>query len=285
MARIRSIKPEFWTSEQIAECSPNTRLLFIGIWSFSDDAGIHPFGYGRLKMEIFPGDSFTRDDIAAMVEELVGVGLLEEYEVNGERYWRVTGWEHQKIDQPTFKYPGPDGTVPDSPKRRRGNDDRSPDVRRTLDECSPQERRGEDKDLSHSSSERPLPVAPAKSKRKKATTSMPEGFGISERVRTWAAEKGYSDLERHLESFRMKVAAKDYQYADWDAALMNAIREDWARVKMPRTTGVTPFPRNDPPTNPLRDTSKDYSGVKASTPEKAHAVVSEAMSRLKGGAA
>jgi len=150
-------------------------------------------------------------------------------------------------------------------------------------ETEGEERRGERESAPRSASEQ-RPARASKGSRKKAVTSMPEGFGISERVRAWAAEKGHSDLDRHLESFQMKVEAKGYQYADWDAALMNAIREDWAGLKKPRVSGVTPFPRNDPPTNPLRDTSKDYSGVKASTPEKAHAVVSEAMSRLKGSA-
>lgn len=283
MARIRSIKPEFWTSEQIAECSPNTRLLFIGIWSFSDDAGIHPFGYGRLKMEVFPGDAFTRDDIASMVDELLQAGLLEEYTVEEQRYWRVTGWEHQRIDQPTYKYPGPDGEIPNSPKRRRGNEEQTPTVRRTPDERSPRERSGEDKDLSHSSSEIP---PPPKRKRKAAVTSIPDDFGISERVAEWAKKNGHGDLPKHLEAFKLKVSAKAYQYANWDAAFMTAIREDWARLKMPRTVGgAIPFPRNDPPTNPLRDTSKDYSDVKSSSPETVHAVMSEAKNKLlKGGA-
>jgi len=42
MARIRTIKPEFWVSEQVGECSPNARLLFIGMWNFCDDRGVHP---------------------------------------------------------------------------------------------------------------------------------------------------------------------------------------------------------------------------------------------------
>ena len=41
MARIRSIKPEFWTAEQVMECSPMARLLFIGMWNFCDDGGNH----------------------------------------------------------------------------------------------------------------------------------------------------------------------------------------------------------------------------------------------------
>lgn len=142
MARIRSIKPEFWTSEQIAECSPNARLLFIGLWTFSDDSGIHPANAMRLKMEIFPADQFSKADVQAMIDELKAVDLVREYEVNGERYWSVTGWKHQRIDQPTYKHPLPDGSIPSSPKRRRTFDERSPNTSGENAECSPPERSG-----------------------------------------------------------------------------------------------------------------------------------------------
>lgn len=108
MARIRTVKPEFWTSEQIAECSPIARLLFIGIWSFSDDRGIHPASVKRLKMEVFPSDSITDEDLQTMVAELEGAGLLISYHAWGKDYWQVTGWaKHQKIDKPTYRHPEP----------------------------------------------------------------------------------------------------------------------------------------------------------------------------------
>ena len=59
MARIRTIKPEFWTSEQVMECSPLARLLFIGVWNFCDDAGNHPMSAKTLKALVFPGDDIT----------------------------------------------------------------------------------------------------------------------------------------------------------------------------------------------------------------------------------
>jgi hypothetical protein len=43
MARIRTIRPEFWTSEQVTECSMPARLLFIGLWNFCDDGGRMPY--------------------------------------------------------------------------------------------------------------------------------------------------------------------------------------------------------------------------------------------------
>ncbi len=41
MARIRTTKPEFWSSAQIIELSRDARLLFIGMWNFCDDNGRH----------------------------------------------------------------------------------------------------------------------------------------------------------------------------------------------------------------------------------------------------
>jgi hypothetical protein len=57
-SRMRTVKPEFWTSEQVVECSPNARLLFIGLWNFCDDSGIHPAATKRLKRDVFPADNF-----------------------------------------------------------------------------------------------------------------------------------------------------------------------------------------------------------------------------------
>ena len=38
--RIRSIKPEFWTSDDITALAVDDRLLFIGLWSYVDDNGV-----------------------------------------------------------------------------------------------------------------------------------------------------------------------------------------------------------------------------------------------------
>lgn len=142
MARIRSIKPEFWTSEQIAECSPNARLLFIGMWSFCDDYGVHPASCARLKMEVFPADAISTDDVRRMVAELTANGLLEEYEVDGTLYWYVTGWDkHQKPDTKTGKYPRPDGSV--GKKIRRTYGDNSPNSYRQDADHSPPDKEKE----------------------------------------------------------------------------------------------------------------------------------------------
>lgn len=133
MARIRTVKPEFWTSEQVAECSPNARLLFIGMWNFCDDAGVHPASVRRLKMQIYPGDSFGSEEIADMVEELKVNQLIHEYEVGNEVFWLISGFrKHQKIDKPTYRFPLPNDEIPES-----ANGVNLPTTRRPLAEGSP----------------------------------------------------------------------------------------------------------------------------------------------------
>lgn len=108
MARIRSIKPEFWTSEQVLECSTNARLLFIGLWNFCDDAGRHPYSAKQAKAEIFPADDFTEADVSRMLDELSSNGLIMRYATDSKEYFYVTGWKHQRIDKPQSpKYPEP----------------------------------------------------------------------------------------------------------------------------------------------------------------------------------
>lgn len=126
MPRIRSIKPEFFTSEQVVECSANARLLFIGMWCFCDDGGVHPASAKRLKMEVFPADEITSDDVQKLVDELIARHLVEIYVVDGKEFWHVTGWHHQRIDKPNFFYPGSQEFYEQSESVRRGLHDRSP---------------------------------------------------------------------------------------------------------------------------------------------------------------
>ena len=126
MARIRTVKPEFWTSEQIVERSTTARLLFIGLWNFCDDAGRHPASCRRIKMEVFPDDAFDLSDIEAWVQELIDGELIVSYVVADKGFWQVTGWHHQKIEKPTVRYPAPEKGEVISTAIRRPLSDPSP---------------------------------------------------------------------------------------------------------------------------------------------------------------
>lgn len=100
MARYRTIKPEFWTSEQVMECSPIARLMFIGMWNYADDAGRMAYSPKTIKAQVFPSDDISIEDVRRMLVELSSNDLIMVYAVEGKEYLQITGWHHQKIDRP-----------------------------------------------------------------------------------------------------------------------------------------------------------------------------------------
>jgi len=99
MARIRTVKPEFWTDEKVVECSIAGRLLFIGLFNFANDRGCLERSPKRIKMQVFPADVV---DCEPLIQELIAHGLLSEYSVNGVEYLAIKGFaKHQKINRPS----------------------------------------------------------------------------------------------------------------------------------------------------------------------------------------
>ena len=96
MARIRTIKPEFFTSEDIVSVSPLARLFYVSLWCEADREGRLEWKPGTFKMRYLPGDAC---DVAALAEELTGRGLIQLYEVDGKRYALIpTFKKHQVIN-------------------------------------------------------------------------------------------------------------------------------------------------------------------------------------------
>jgi hypothetical protein len=109
MARSRRIKPEFWSDEKLARLSLQARLLYIGLWNTSDDAGAtrgHPLW---LKSRIFPYDRISTTHIRRWLQDLVSLGRILPYTVKGEQYYFIPGLlKHQKIQHPSpAKSPAP----------------------------------------------------------------------------------------------------------------------------------------------------------------------------------
>lgn len=99
MARIRTVKPELWTDETLAECSMTARLLFIASLNFADDNGNLDRSARQLKAQAFPYDDV---ECEPLVTELMRVGLFIEYEVADRKYLHIKGFlAHQKIDRPS----------------------------------------------------------------------------------------------------------------------------------------------------------------------------------------
>lgn len=96
MARIRTIKPDFFTSEDIVSLSPLARLLFISTWLEADREGRFVWRPKNLKLRYLPGDDC---DIYALTDELLDAGLVVTYGVNGQTYAEIPSFtRHQVIN-------------------------------------------------------------------------------------------------------------------------------------------------------------------------------------------
>jgi hypothetical protein len=116
--RIRSIKPEFWRSRHVAQLPWDLRLLFIGLWSYVDDNGVGIDDPWQIQSDVFPLEEDPTEarervsrglvTLSRIVHEGSNTPLIVRYEVDGKRYLRITGWQHQRIDRPSQgRYPEP----------------------------------------------------------------------------------------------------------------------------------------------------------------------------------
>ncbi|MGW0626475.1 hypothetical protein [Streptomyces sp. NPDC002758] len=173
MARIRTIKPEFFTSLTIADLTPEQRLTFIGLWTHVDDAGRCVDDPRLIKAAIWPLDDRTAADIEIDLKALSESSLITRYTFNRKRYLAVTNWdEHQRINRPTdSKLPPPEEGDPTPPDPVTRHDSDSLNAHAHFSEGSPQERKG--KEGNREGKGTPLP--PAESSGSPAVAQTDEG--------------------------------------------------------------------------------------------------------------
>lgn len=110
MARIRSIKPEFFDDEDLCVLPFQHRLCYIGLWCQADKEGRMEDRPKRLKARIFPYDDLDMDAILA---DLTRAGFILRYLVGGKAYIAIkkSSWDrHQRVrpDEPPSQIPTPE---------------------------------------------------------------------------------------------------------------------------------------------------------------------------------
>ena len=100
MSRIRTIKPEFFTHEDLFELEQETglpvRLAYAGIWTQCDREGRFKWRPQRMKLAVLPYDDV---DFSRVMDALATRGLLVKYEVDNVVYGHVPSFlEHQHIN-------------------------------------------------------------------------------------------------------------------------------------------------------------------------------------------
>lgn len=116
MARIRTLKPEYWTDEKMSLLDPLTRLVFLGLVSMADDAGRLIDNVKLLDGMLFPNtDDSSRDSL----DTLARISRITRYVTSsGQSVIQIVNWsKHQKVDhQSKFVLPGPEEAVVVQPR-------------------------------------------------------------------------------------------------------------------------------------------------------------------------
>jgi hypothetical protein len=116
--RIRSTKPEFWSSKTIAAVDWDARLVLKGLESYVDDNGVGRDDIALIVSEVFVRDHFARPRetvarVSEAISQLTEAGLLWRYEADGNELIYISNWDSlQRIDKPNKgRFPRPDGTM------------------------------------------------------------------------------------------------------------------------------------------------------------------------------
>lgn len=124
MARIRTIKPEFFRHLELYELERDSglpiRIAFAGLFTVCDREGVFRWKAHELKLDVLPYDTLDFSDV---LNALHKEGFIIKYESDGKFYGCIPTWSrHQVINnrESASRHPGPkeDGSVICEPEEK-----------------------------------------------------------------------------------------------------------------------------------------------------------------------
>lgn len=98
MARIRTIKPEFFRHESLYEAERETglplRLAFAGLWTAADREGRFAWRPRALKLDVLPYDDV---DFSRVLDALATRGFIVRYASGTEIYGAIPSWRRHQV--------------------------------------------------------------------------------------------------------------------------------------------------------------------------------------------
>jgi len=100
MARIRTIKPEFWRNEQLSAISAEACLLAVGLLNHCDDEGYFNANPKLVEADVFPLRELS-GKTTVLIQELVSIGYINLFSgSDGKTYGHIVSFErHQVINK------------------------------------------------------------------------------------------------------------------------------------------------------------------------------------------
>ena len=219
MARIRTIKPEFFTSEDSVGLSPLARLLYIATWCEADREGRLQWKPRTFKLRYFPADECNID---ALCGELVDAGLVVLYGDGLAHIPRFSDHQHINPREAPSALPAHDASARVSDAYLRVSDAQGG-------------REGKGKEGKEGDASRV--------KRLPGGSRIPDDWNPSEDDLRWARD-ARPDIDALLEIERFRdywrgVAGEKARKADWQATWRNWIR----RADAPKTVPAAASPQ------------------------------------------
>jgi hypothetical protein len=98
MARIRTVKPEFFSHEDLYDLESETglpvRLAFVGLWTVCDRAGRFKWRPRSIKAQVMPYDDI---DFSRVLDALATRGFVVRYASNGVDYAWIPGFNRHQV--------------------------------------------------------------------------------------------------------------------------------------------------------------------------------------------
>jgi len=130
MSRLRTLKPGFFTNEDLAACSVWARLAFAGLWVEADRDGRLKDSPLLLRSRIFPFDADI--NMAALLGELEARGFIQRYAVPSQPRGVIQISNFAKHQHPHRKEP-PSSLPPPPREQEPRQGEKAPPIADTAD--------------------------------------------------------------------------------------------------------------------------------------------------------
>lgn len=209
----RMIREGILSSERMARLGWAEEVFYRRLMSVVDDYGRFYAHHSLIRAACYPLqlDKVSDSDVGKWLTACVNAALVRVYPAqDGKRYLEIEDFGQRIQSKSKFPEPnsGPRGYTVDHGELPESTAVVGGVVEVVVEDEKTPRKRG--------------------SSRK---TPLPDDFGLSDRVKRWAEERGHGQLDKHLEHFRLTAKAKGYTYADWDSALMKAVTDNWAKLQ------------------------------------------------------
>lgn len=251
MPRIRTIKPEFFSSPDTAKASPLARLLFAAMWCWANDWGVGETNLNGLLGHAFPdSDGIGKSELLCLLAEVRDCYGVVFYTVEGRYYYLIPSWDrHQRTQRRAFlRYPLPDdpGASPDLrlPQQKVDSYDKQGDSSQPQGNVGAGKGKGKGKGTGESSKltlvggvggEENAPAKAVANKRGSRIT--PEYFPNDQTIQTMKSEFPFvtrdewaSEHRQFVDYWQSQAGARGAKL-DWDATWRNWMRREFRKDK------------------------------------------------------